>query len=133
MEPTPAVGVTITREEAAAGARSAQAMGDKKTAGELSVVATTAPSKTVELQKTATVVQAKDLGNVEAQTAIKSQFETLVEYLRVRADALLKGLPKVTYGGDYKAEFDRGGAAKSSFDAAWPGFLNTCRGSGIRV
>jgi hypothetical protein len=64
---------------------------------------------------------------------IQSQFKILVEYLKVRAEALQKGLRAITAGGDYKAEFDRGGAAKSSFDAAWPGFLNTCRGRGISI
>jgi Bacterial Ig domain len=64
---------------------------------------------------------------------LQSQFATLSEYLRVRADALLKGLQAVDSGGDYTAEFNRGAAAKASFDAAWPSFLTTCRSLGVPI
>jgi hypothetical protein len=63
-----------TREEYAAGARAAQALGDKETAGLLAVAASQAPSSTERLKKTATVVAAKEAGNVEAQEAIAKNF-----------------------------------------------------------
>jgi hypothetical protein len=64
-----------SREELAAGARAAQALGDKKTAGTLAVAASQAPSATETLKKTATVVAAKEAGNPEAKTAINASFE----------------------------------------------------------
>ena len=64
-----------TREEFAAGARAAQALGDKATAGELAVAAANAPSATERLKKTATVVAAKEAGNPEARAAIAESFE----------------------------------------------------------
>ena len=61
---------TASREELAAGSRSAQALGDKKTAGELAVAATNTPSATEQLKRTAPVVAAKEAGNEEAKKAI---------------------------------------------------------------
>ncbi|MHB8894018.1 MAG: hypothetical protein ACYC99_02420, partial [Candidatus Geothermincolia bacterium] len=92
-----------------------------------------AEAQSVYAQALTLVAGAAALDPTPELAAVQSQFKSLVEYLKVRADALQKGLRAVTSGGDYKAEFDRGGAAKSSFDAAWPGFLNTCRGAGISV
>lgn len=66
---------TASREELAAGARSAQALGDKNTAGELAVAASQAPSATETLKKTATVVAAKQAGNPEAASAVSKTFE----------------------------------------------------------
>jgi hypothetical protein len=64
---------------------------------------------------------------------IQSQFDALVEYLRVRTDALMKGLAFVEVGGDYKSQFDIGGSAKTSFDKAWTPFLAACRQQGISI
>ena len=64
-----------TREEYAAGARAAEALGDKETAGTLAVAAANAPSATERLKKTATVVAAKEAGNAEAKNAIAKNFE----------------------------------------------------------
>ena len=67
---------------------------------------------------------------------IKAQFTQLCEYLRVRAESLVKGSQAWNAGGrnsNYLAEFNVGAAAKSSFDAAWPGFISNCRGRGISV
>ncbi len=64
-----------SREELAAGARAAQALGDKETAGALAVAAARAPSATDTLKKTATVVAAKEAGNPEAKKAIADSFE----------------------------------------------------------
>ena len=66
---------TGTREEYAAGARAAQALGDKATAGTLAVAASNAPSATESLKKTATVVAAKEAGNEQAKSAIVKNFE----------------------------------------------------------
>ena len=66
---------TGSREEYAAGARAAQAMGDKKTAGDLAVAASRAPSATETLKKTAPVVAAKEAGNPEARAAVSKAFE----------------------------------------------------------
>jgi hypothetical protein len=66
---------TGTREEFAAGARAAQAMGDKQTAGELAVAAASAPSATQTLQKAGAVYTAKEAGNVEAKAAVDKTFE----------------------------------------------------------
>jgi hypothetical protein len=66
---------TGTREEYTAGARAAQALGDKATAGQLAVAASRAPSATESLKKTATVVAAKQDGNAEATAAIAKSFE----------------------------------------------------------
>jgi hypothetical protein len=65
---------SASREELAAGARSAQALGDKRTAGSLAVAATRSPSATESLKKTATVVAAKEMGNPEAQEVVRSTF-----------------------------------------------------------
>jgi hypothetical protein len=65
---------TASREELAAGARAAQATGDKKTAGELAVAATRSPAATETLKKTATVVAAKEAGNPEAKAAVAETF-----------------------------------------------------------
>jgi len=46
---------------------------------------------------------------------------------------LLGGLQAVISGGDYKASFDKGGAAKSSFDKAWPGFEAECKSFGVPI
>jgi hypothetical protein len=64
-----------TREEYTAGARAAQALGDKQTAGELALAASSAPSATELLKKTATVYAAKEEGNPEAKAAIVKSFE----------------------------------------------------------
>jgi hypothetical protein len=69
----------VSREELAAGARSAQALGDRKTAGELAVAATNTPSATESLKKTATVVAAKEAGNQQAKDAITSSLESAKE------------------------------------------------------
>jgi hypothetical protein len=66
---------TASREELAAGARAAQAMGDRETAGNLAVAATRSPSATDTLKKTATVVAAKQVDNPEAKAAIAESFE----------------------------------------------------------
>ena len=66
---------SASREELAAGARAAQALGDKKTAEQLAVLATAAPAATETLAKTATVVKAKEAGSPEAKAAINSSFE----------------------------------------------------------
>jgi hypothetical protein len=66
---------TGSREELAAGARAAQALGDKETAGALAVAASQAPSATETLKKTATVVAAKEAGNQDARSAINASFE----------------------------------------------------------
>jgi hypothetical protein len=63
-----------TREEYAAGARAASDLGDKETAGRLSVAAANAPSATEQLQKTQSVVAAKKAGNEEAKAAIDKSF-----------------------------------------------------------
>jgi len=64
---------------------------------------------------------------------IQTQFLQICEYLQTRADALVKGAEAFNSGGDYMAEFNRGAAAKSAFEKAWPAFLNTCRARGINV
>ena len=64
-----------SREEYAAGARAAQALGDKQTAGILAVEASQAPSATETIKKTAAVVAAKEAGNPEAKAAINKSFE----------------------------------------------------------
>lgn len=64
---------------------------------------------------------------------VQSQFATLCDYLRVRAGALLNGAEAVENGGDYTSEFSAGGQAKTSFDAAWPQFLTTCKSRGVPV
>jgi colicin import membrane protein len=69
-----AVTKSASREELAAGARAAQALGDKETAGKLAVLAATTPAATETLKKTATVVAAKEAGNPEAKAAIESSF-----------------------------------------------------------
>jgi hypothetical protein len=66
---------TATREELAAGARSAQALGNKQEAGNLAVSATKAPSATEDLKRTAPVVAAKEAGNEQAKEAIVKNFE----------------------------------------------------------
>lgn len=66
---------TATREELAAGARAAQALGDKKTTAALALAASTAPSATETLQKTAAAVTAKDAGNQPAKQAMLSDLE----------------------------------------------------------
>lgn len=66
-------------------------------------------------------------------TDLQSQLLQFSEYLRVRADAMVRGLQAVGSGGNYKAEFDRGGAAKSSFDTGWPAFLSNARSRGIGI
>jgi hypothetical protein len=69
-----AVTKSASREELAAGARAAQALGDKATAGKLAVLAAATPAATETLKKTATVVAAKEAGNPEATAAIESSF-----------------------------------------------------------
>jgi hypothetical protein len=64
---------------------------------------------------------------------IQSRLKSLVEYLRVRTDALMKGLAYVQTGTDYKSQFDVGGTAKANFDKAWPAFLSACRAQGIAI
>ncbi|MBU4174091.1 MAG: hypothetical protein KKB90_07250, partial [Actinobacteria bacterium] len=67
---------------------------------------------------------------------IKAQFTQLCEYLRVRAEALVRGSQEWNAQGkygNYLAEFNVGASAKSSFDATWPGFISNCRGRGISV
>ena len=64
-----------TREEYAAGAKAAANLGDKDTAGKLSIAAANAPSATEQLQKAQSVVAAKNAGNEEAKTAISKSFE----------------------------------------------------------
>jgi hypothetical protein len=66
---------TGSREEYAAGARAAQSLGDRETAGNLAVAATRAPSATETLKKTATVVAAKEAGNAEAKSAVAKTYE----------------------------------------------------------
>jgi hypothetical protein len=66
---------TGTREEYAAGAKIAQEMGDKETAGKLAMAATAAPSATESLQKTAALVQAKNAGNPQATKEFNESFE----------------------------------------------------------
>jgi hypothetical protein len=84
--------------------------------------------------KVATLIaSAKSLSPGAADADIQGRFLSLCELLRVRADALRKGLFAIEAGGDYKAQFDRGGAAKTSFDKEWPGFLSTCRSRGMKV
>jgi len=70
-----AVSRTGSREELAAGAKAAAALGDKKTAGSLALAASQAPSATETLKKTATVVAAKEAGNPEAKAAVQKSFE----------------------------------------------------------
>jgi hypothetical protein len=64
---------------------------------------------------------------------IQAQFTQLCQYLKTRADALVRGAESVNSGGDYMAEFNMGADAKTAFDKAWPVFLNTCRARGISV
>lgn len=64
---------------------------------------------------------------------LQARFASLVSYLQVRADSLLKGLEAVTSDGDYKSAFDKGGAAKASFDKAWPGFVSDCKSRGVPI
>lgn len=66
---------SITREELAAGAKAASALGDKKTAGKLAVAASKAPSATETLKRTATVVAAKETGNPAARATIMDNLE----------------------------------------------------------
>jgi hypothetical protein len=79
------------------------------------------------------VADASTLTPPDSMKALQTRFTSLVEQLKVRADALLKGVQAVSSGGDYKSQFDRGGAAKSSFDAAWPSFVNDCKSQGVKV
>lgn len=71
-----AVTRSASREELAAGARAAQALGDKETAGKLAVLAAATPAATETLKKTAAVVAAKESGNPEATAAIDSSFQS---------------------------------------------------------
>ena len=64
---------------------------------------------------------------------LHSQFIRIVEYLRIRAEALLSGTQDRAAGGSGVAAYDRGGGAKKSFDAEWPGFIASCRFRGISV
>ena len=64
---------------------------------------------------------------------IHSQFLQYCEYLRIRADALVKGCEVFNYRGNHLAEFQRGAAAKNSFEAGWLSFVNNCRARGIPV
>jgi len=64
---------------------------------------------------------------------IQSQFQPVAGYLKTRADALLSGGEAVNAGRSYTADFNRGAAAKSKFDAAWPVFLNACRAKGFNI
>ena len=64
---------------------------------------------------------------------IQSQFLQICQYLKTRADALVKGAEAFNAGGDYMAEFDKGANAKTAFEKAWPVFLNACRARGINV
>lgn len=96
------------------------------------------PGLTSEVQNLYNAVQGlaastRGLSAPAEMTDLQSQLLQFCEYLRVRADALVRGLQAVGAGGNYKAEFDRGGAAKSSFDTGWPAFLSNARSRGIGV
>jgi hypothetical protein len=79
------------------------------------------------------VADASTLTPPDKMKALQARFISLVEQLKVRADALRWGVQAVSSGSDYKSQFDRGGAAKASFDAAWPTFVNDCRSQGVQV
>ena len=79
------------------------------------------------------VADASALSPPDGMKGLETRFTSLVEQLKVRADALLKGVQAVSSGGDYKSQFDHGGAAKTSFDAAWPSFVSECRSLGVQV
>ena len=66
---------TGSREELAAGARAAQALGDEEAAGTLAMASARAPSATETLKKTSAVVAAKEAGNPEAKAAVSESFE----------------------------------------------------------
>lgn len=76
---------------------------------------------------------AADLKPPADMKGIQSDLSILVGYLGTRADALVKGCALVNSKGGYMAEFDRGAAAKKSFDAGWQPFLDRCRSLGIKV
>lgn len=66
---------TATREELAASAKAAKALGDPATAGELALASAAAPSATANLKQVASVVAAKEQGNPEATKVIDDAFE----------------------------------------------------------
>jgi len=64
---------------------------------------------------------------------IHSKFLEMLELLRVRAEALVRGCQAAQARGDYTTEFQKGGTALNRFKVEWPNFLNLSRQKGLAV
>ncbi|HVN30868.1 MAG TPA: hypothetical protein VMT45_02680, partial [Thermoanaerobaculaceae bacterium] len=67
---------TASREELAAGARAAKAVGDERTAGEMAMAAASAPAATEQIRSAAAVVSARQSGNARAKEVLTADLES---------------------------------------------------------